>query len=518
MMKIIITLLFTIFLISQSIYSQVGYSPRIDSISNLVTLQTLSKLNRELSGDTSTMIGGVPYTILSRNANSVHNPKAAQFILERFQSYGLTARYMDYRSSGTNIIATKLGTKYPNQSYIICGHYDDMPAGSLAPGADDNASGTCAVMEAARLLAPFSFDYTLIFIAFDEEELGLIGSHAYADSSYNRGDSIKGVLNFDMISWDGNNDNKLNIYSNSASFNYSTTARYCFNVYQPSLDVVFSVSNMTGSDHYYFWQRGYNAFCGIELTSDFNPYYHTVNDNFSHVIMRYFLKFTRAALASLMTYGWDFTLNFNHTPIAQTSDTGPKTAIVVITSPYAIKKLVYGPRLYYRVNGGAFSSLNYTYNNQDTFRFTIPGQNIGAIVDYYYAAQDSLANFVGTMPNAGRGLNPPGTIAPPTYLQYTVLTGVASNNEPVEFSLSQNYPNPFNPMTNIEFSLMKPALVKVIVNDMLGREVVELVNLGYDAGTHLVAFDGRNYPSGIYFYTMYVDGLKFDTRKMILIK
>ncbi|HRE11119.1 MAG TPA: M28 family peptidase, partial [Ignavibacteria bacterium] len=110
---------------------------------------------------------------------------------------------------GQNVLATKIGSKYPNQYYIICGHYDNMPSGSLAPGADDNASGTCAVMEAARLLAPFTFDYTLIFVAFDEEEQGLIGSHAYADSSYNRGDSIKGVLNFDMIAWDSNNDYKL---------------------------------------------------------------------------------------------------------------------------------------------------------------------------------------------------------------------------------------------------------------------------------------------------------------------
>ena len=249
-MKTINTVIIISFLFCGSLISQVGYSPRIDSISNLVTLQTLSLLNRELSGDTATIIGGVPYTILSRHSSSVHNPKAAQFILERFQSYGLTARYMDYRSSGTNIIATKIGTKYPNQKYIICGHYDNMPSGSLAPGADDNASGTCAVMEAARLLAPYSFDYTLIFVAFDEEELGLIGSRAYADSSYNRGDSIKGVLNFDMITWDGNNDNKLNIYSNSASVNFTNTAKYCFNVYQPVLDPVISVGNMSGSDHY----------------------------------------------------------------------------------------------------------------------------------------------------------------------------------------------------------------------------------------------------------------------------
>jgi hypothetical protein len=517
-MKTILYTFVILVLLCGVLNSQVGYSPRIDSISNLVTLQTLSKLNRELSGDTATIIGGVPYTILSRHSNSVHNHKAAQFILERFQSYGLSARYMNYRTNGYNVIATKIGTKYPNQIYIICGHYDDMPSGSLAPGADDNASGTCAVMEAARLLAPFSFDYTLVFIAFDEEEQGLIGSRAYADSSYNRGDSIKGVLNFDMIAWDSNNDYKLNIFTNSASYNFSATARYAFNVYQPILDVVFSVGNMSSSDHYYFWQRGYNAFCGIELMTDFHPYYHTINDNFANIKMPYFLRFTKAALAALMNFGWDYRINFTHTPIAASSDTGPRTANVVISSVHQIKRLVYGPKLYYRVNGGSFSSLNYTYNNLDTFRFVIPGQVHGALVEYYFAAQDSLANFVGTLPLGGKGLNPPGSVAPPTFLQYSVLTGIASNNQPAEFRLSQNYPNPFNPVTNINFTVASKSHVKIIVNDLLGRELVELVDHNYPEGSHNAVFDGKNYPSGIYFYTMYMDGAVFETKKMIMIK
>lgn len=517
-MKKFITLFIIIFFPLNILISQVGFSPRIDSVSNLVTLQILSKLNRELSGDTSTIIGGVPYTLLSRNSSSVHNPKAAQFILERFQSFGLSARYMDYRSSGTNIIATKTGTKYPNQKYIICGHYDDMPSGSLAPGADDNASGTCAVMEAARLLAPLNFDYTLIFVAFDEEELGLIGSRAYADSSYNRGDSIKGVLNFDMIAWDGNNDYAMNIYTNNASNSFSTLAMNCFRVYQPVFQITYSVGNMSGSDHYYFWQRGYNAFCGIELNNDFNPYYHTVNDNFSHVNMPYFLKFTQASIAALMTFGMDYFMNFVHTPVVSSGNTGPRDAVVTINSPYKIKKLTYGPRLYYRVNSGSFTSLNFYYNNLDTFKFTIPGQVSGSVVDYYFAAQDSLGSFVGTLPQGGKGLNPPGSIAPPLLLQYTVLTGIVSNNTPMELSLSQNYPNPFNPLTKIEYKTDKPGNVKIIVNDLLGREIEKLVDLNLNPGVHNAVFDGRNYPSGIYFYTMYIDEIKFDTKKMMLVK
>ncbi|MFZ1703446.1 MAG: M28 family peptidase, partial [Saprospiraceae bacterium] len=361
-------------------------------------------------------------------------------------------------------------------------------------------------------------DYTLVFVAFDEEEQGLIGSRAYADSSYNRGDSIKGVLNFDMIAWDSNNDYKLNLFTNSASANFTNITKLAYNIYQPILVPVVSVGNMSSSDHYYFWQRGYNAYCGIELMSDFHPFYHTVNDNFANIKMPYFLKFTQASLAALMTYGWNYTINFNHTPISGTSDTGPRTTVVTINSPYAIKKITNGPRLYYRVNGGAFTSLSYAYNNLDTFRFTIPGQSVGANVQYYFAAQDSMANFVGTLPVGGKGLNPPGSVAPATFLQYTVLTGIASNNEPTEFNLGQNFPNPFNPITNIEFKIGKQSHVRLIVSDLIGRESVELVNDTYQQGIYNAVFEGKKYSSGIYFYTIYIDGLAVETKKMMLIK
>jgi hypothetical protein len=219
-----------------------------------------------------------------------------------------------------------------------------------------------------------------------------------------------------------------------------------------------------------------------------------------------------------MTFGWDYTINFAHNPIVSSSDMGPRTAVAVITSIYRLKKLTYGPRLYYRINNGSFNFVNYNYNNLDTFRFTIPGQSQGSIVDYYIAAQDSLANFVGTLPMGGKGLNPPGTVPPPAFLQYTVLTGVASNNEPVKFSLEQNYPNPFNPATNITFTLGKQSNVRIVVYDVLGRQIEELLNQKYTAGSYNVVFDGRNVSSGVYYYSMSVDGELFSTKKMILSK
>lgn len=510
----IIILIYTI--ISTDLHSQAGFSPKIDSVIGLCTNPILSKIIREFSGDTSTIIGGVPYTLLSRHSSSEHNPKAAQFIYERLLGYGYQPKYMNYSVNGSNVYAKKTGTKYPNKQYIICAHYDDMPSGPLAPGADDNASGSCAVMESARLLANMNFDYTLIFILFDEEEQGLIGSKNYADSAYFRGDSILGVINLDMISWDGNNDYQINIRSNTPSLPMAYTTMNIFYIYQPIL-IPFLVMNVTSSDHASFWNRGYKAICGIQQRSEYNQYYHTVNDKFQIISMPYYLSYTRCAMATLMTYGLDYFADIIHTPITVSQPLVPVNTSAVIKSPHKIAKNVNGPRLYYKVNNGPLNFVNYNYNNLDTFKFTIPGQNSGATVKYYIAAQDSLNKFVVTKPSRGRGLNPPGTIEPDSMLMYTVITGIASNNEPLKYSLEQNYPNPFNPVTYIKYQLAKSSEVKLKVFDISGREIAVLVNQVQNEGQYKVEWNASQFSSGVYFYKLTAGDFS-EVKKMILIK
>jgi hypothetical protein len=510
---ILIIFLFT----SAELHSQAGYSPKIDSVINLCTNPILAKLVRELSGDTSTIIGGQPYTILSRYNTSEHNPKAAQFIFERLQSFGLQPEYMNYSSLGSNVFAKKTGTKYPNKQYIICAHYDDMPSGSLAPGADDNASGSCAVLEAARLLANMSFDYTIIFILFDQEEQGLIGSKNYADSAFFRGDSILGVINLDMISWDGNNDYQINIRSNNASLQMAYTAINIFYIYQPVL-IPFLVMNVTSSDHASFWNRGYKAICGIQQRSEYNPYYHTVNDKFQIISMPYYLSYTRSAMATLMTYGLDYLADIYHTPVTIAQPQTPVTATAVIKSPHRIAKDINGPRIYYKVNSGSLNYINYNYHNLDTFKFSIPGQIAGSTVKYYIAAQDSLGRFVATKPPRGRGLNPPGTIQPDSMITMSVLTGIGSNtNLPDKYSLEQNYPNPFNSMTNFKFTMLNAGIAEIKVFDITGKEVGVIVNRDYQPGTYEIRYDAKNLSSGVYFYRMKAGNFS-ETKKFILLK
>jgi hypothetical protein len=99
-----------------------------------------------------------------------------------------------------------------------------------------------------------------------------------------------------------------------------------------------------------------------------------------------------------------------------------------------------------------------------------------------------------------------------------VLVGVNDKeNLPIDFSLNQNYPNPFNPSTSIRFFLPKASKVRLVVTDVLGREITTLLNREMNSGRHDVVFNASSLASGIYFYTLISESGKL-TKKMLLNK
>ena len=88
---------------------------------------------------------------------------------------------------------------------------------------------------------------------------------------------------------------------------------------------------------------------------------------------------------------------------------------------------------------------------------------------------------------------------------------------PSKISLAQNYPNPFNPSTTIRFELPTDSHVELVVFDMLGRKVAELVNEFRTQGTHTTSFDATNLSSGIYLYQFKAND-QIITNQMTLIK
>lgn len=103
------------------------------------------------------------------------------------------------------------------------------------------------------------------------------------------------------------------------------------------------------------------------------------------------------------------------------------------------------------------------------------------------------------------------------------VTDITSNQQtsgeiPSKFGLSQNYPNPFNPTTQIKYDIAKASYVSIKVYDMIGNEVATVVNGNLTPGTYAADFNASNLATGVYFYTLAVDGQNIDTRKMILVK
>ena len=126
-----------------------------------------------------------------------------------------------------------------------------------------------------------------------------------------------------------------------------------------------------------------------------------------------------------------------------------------------------------------------------------------------------------------------GTNADVCAEQYTINGGYSGNGRfcngsvdvgseedtqaPKEFSLSQNFPNPFNPVTIISYQLPETGFVTLKIYDILGNDVVTLVNEEKPAGNYNINFDASKLPSGVYYYKMRA-GNYVETKKMMLLK
>ncbi len=129
----------------------------------------------------------------------------------------------------------------------------------------------------------------------------------------------------------------------------------------------------------------------------------------------------------------------------------------------------------------------------------------GAVVEYYVTAVDMNANESSNSNNISIGEN------------MRKRNSVDEEDAPITYNLSSAYPNPFNPTTQISYQIPKASNVTLIVYNMLGKEVVELVNESKSAGVYNVSFNASNLPSGLYLYKIQA-GEFTEVRKMLLMK
>ena len=222
--------------------------------------------------------------------NSDNAFAASDWIASRMQALGLEVEQQPFYANtwlgsgnaAPNVIGIQRGTLYPD-TYVVCGsHFDSFSweaySGGLAPGADDNATGVASVLESARIMTQYEFEYSIIYCAFGCEEMGLYGSEAYASRCQQEGMDIIGYFNNDMNGYLYGEQIHIDcIYPN----NVEPIGTYYMNVgevYYPELPIRHVNFTSGDSDHTSFNNHGYMGIYPFEDYQNYSPYIHTAND------------------------------------------------------------------------------------------------------------------------------------------------------------------------------------------------------------------------------------------------
>jgi len=323
---------------------------------------------------------------------------AANWIKAQFESFGIDSVFFHHFSSTykDNVVAVLPGAANPDKIVVIGAHYDSYTSNpDYCPGADDNASGTACVLECARILSQYEFNYTIKLIAFGAEEMGLIGSEAYASDAASRGDDIAGMVNVDMIGYVASGDIlDLDVVDNASSQWMRDLAFEVASAYVPELSLVDgSLPAGASSDHASFWANGYDAIMFFEDSDSYSPYIHTSDDvvGLSYNSPTLAERSVRVAVGLIATMAEPFRIAISHMPLENTEDTEnpyPVVARIVAAEPLNPDSLI----VYYSTGGVWIPLTMAPTGNPDEYEALIPAQPGGTWVDYYIVAQDTVGN------------------------------------------------------------------------------------------------------------------------------
>lgn len=283
-----------------------------------------------LQTDLETIVG-----VRHFNAGAEHLQATKDFIEGRFVNDGLQFSIQDFEFgnyTAQNLIGRLAGTTDETKTFIIDGHYDTV---ANSPGADDNGTAVAGVLEAARILSQYHFKKNIKFVAFDLEELGLLGANEFVNNGgIDDFETIEGVINFEMIGYYDEAPNtqsipfgfdllfgeataELNAADNAGIFlinvgNTTSTTLLekldtCASIYVPELQVVSLnvpgngeiAQDLRRSDHAVFWDAGMSALMLTDGADTRNPYYHTPNDDISTINFDFMANIVKAAVATV---------------------------------------------------------------------------------------------------------------------------------------------------------------------------------------------------------------------------
>ena len=349
---VVFLLVFTANSFSQQIIKKDG---EIDAMVKEISVDSLSQNLTKL------VSFGTRATLSNQSSNTKGIGAARAWILTRFNEYakasnGRLTAFIDTTTYNAdkrrvnrpiilgNVVATLKGTD-PNDKriFVISGHLDSRRSNEMdsvgdSPGANDDGSGTVAVMECARVMSKHSFPATIIFVTVSGEEQGLLGAYFMANKAKKENWKIEAVLNNDIMG--SNNSNETNIVDNtrirvfSEGLSVTDTGRVAMQIrnlglendgrsrqlaryvkevgerYVENLEVMMIYRNdrfLRGGDHTAFVENGFAAVRITEMNENYTRQHQDIRvengikygDLIEHIDFEYLRKNTSMNLANL---------------------------------------------------------------------------------------------------------------------------------------------------------------------------------------------------------------------------
>ncbi|MBS1552865.1 MAG: FG-GAP repeat protein, partial [Bacteroidetes bacterium] len=462
--------------------------------------------------------------------------------------FGATGMSEDFNGDGYSdvIFGAWANNQSSGKSYIFNGGENmDNTYDFFAEGAETSCNFAKSVSTAGDVN---SDGYSDFIVGAPEKDNGTGSSYLY----FGKGDPAKTLSALDLspvislkqvneqICLTANVKNKLDFPLENTRINYfvkgsnerygtgisdgSGNVQYCYTGTNPGKDTIIAVSGKLRDTAFVFWEAQFSCITGsqIVLRNSLNLYFAESNPDAYWDISNF--ESTQARIVS----------NNHNDSIYADAGNNPGHFILYYVTPDSIlcTKHVYvdNPLPVELVSfisyvSGRNVTLNWSTSSElnnsgfDIERFSTENQWVKAGFVSGHGTISELSNYSFTDKNltTGKYKYRLKQIDFNGNFEYFELAEEVSIGIPDKFELSQNYPNPFNPVTNLEFGIAKLGFVTLKIYDVLGRELITLVNEIKEPGYYKIKFDAGNLASGVYFYRM-TAGDFVAVKKLVVMK
>jgi len=220
-----------------------------------------------------------PGVTLPERSTAAHRGATADWLAAEFDDLGLELELHAYAPQGLNVVGRLPATHPSGRTVVVGAHFDTVPG---SPGANDNATGVAYVLSLARYLSQIECRaHDVLFVGFDQEEIGLVGSEAYAAHLAGTDEDVIAVHTIDQMGWDDDGDRAIELErADEGLFELYEAA----NATLPS-PIPLHATGTGFTDHVSFRPYGFDA---IGLTEEFvsgdtTPHYHLPTDTYETV-------------------------------------------------------------------------------------------------------------------------------------------------------------------------------------------------------------------------------------------